>query len=182
MADIIRELRHEHRNFQQLIGLMHFRFDQFRNQITSDCEWLLDAAVLIKRYHNAVHQPVEDLFLERLLAETGRARDLLKPFLHADHLIFTDHSGVFIDALKSAINGTVVSRDALVTLGERAMRDLNRQIALEERAVFPFARLLNRNDWREIAREIETVRNTNLENQLRQEYVSLRKRAGFSVH
>lgn len=183
MSDIIRELRHEHNHFQQIIALMNARFNQFRSHTTSDCEWLLDATLLIKRYHNTVHQPVEDLFLEKLLTHTGKAYGLLKPFLRGDRLFFVDNSGAFIDALNSAINGIVVSRDTLITLGETAIEDLNRQINFEERAIFPLGKqLLSDEDWLEIGRKIENVHNINLENQLIHECESLRRRAGRLLH
>lgn len=184
MTDIIHELRYEHEHLQQIIALMNARFNQFRNHITSDCEWLLDATLLIKRYHKAVHQPVEDLFLEKLLTHTGsKAYGLLKPYLHGDRLIFIDHSSAFIDTLNNAINGVVVSRETLITLGETAVKDLNRQIAFEERAIFPLGKqLLSNDDWLEIGQEIENLHDTNLENRLTHECVSLRKRAGQLLH
>lgn len=183
MTDIIHELRHEHVHLQQLIALMNARFNQFRNHITSDCEWLLDATLLIKRYHKAVHQPVEDLFLEKLLTHTGKAYGLLKPYLHGDRLIFIDHSSEFIDSLNGAINGVVVSRETLITLGETAVKDLNRQITFEERAIFPLGKqLLSHDDWLEIGREIGSLHDINLEKRLNHECESLRRRAGQLLH
>lgn len=175
MVDILHTLHHEHRHFQRLIDLMHGRFERFRYQASSDYIWLLDSVRLIKRYHASVHQPVEDLLLEKLLVHAGKAHDLLKPLFHEDRLIFVDHSSAFIDALNSAINGSVVSRDMLATLGEKSLRDLSRQIAFEERAVFPLGKqLLSDGDWKEIGRKIENLRGTNLERQLLRECMFLR--------
>lgn len=183
MVDIINALRLEHENCRHLIGFMRARFNQLRNRTTSDCEWLLDAALLIKRYHNAVHQPVEDLFLEKLLARTGRARGLLKPLLHGDRRVFAAHNEAFIDALGSAISGDVIARDTLVALGEKTISDLDRQIVFEEHAIFPFGRqLLSGEDWLDIGGQIGKLHDVPLERRLLHEYASLKERAALFMH
>ncbi|HEX7026836.1 MAG TPA: hypothetical protein VF268_06315, partial [Gammaproteobacteria bacterium] len=120
---------------------------------------------------------------EKLLTRTGKAYGLLKPYLQGDRLVFIDHSGAFIDTLNNAINGAVVSRKTLITLGETAVKDLNRQITFEERAIFPLGKqLLSDDDWLEIGREIGKLHDINLENRLIYECESLRKRGNPWLH
>jgi hemerythrin-like domain-containing protein len=142
------QLRQDHRHFRTLIDRIDGRVRDLEAGRTSDCQWLLDGIDLVRQQLDLLHGPVEALFEERLLQRSGRAHRLLEPLLHEDHRQFNEHCDRFADSLYGALNGRVVARDRSAGYGRAAIGHLYRQIAFEERAVFPYAgRLFTPDDW-----------------------------------
>lgn len=148
MYPIVDKLRNDHQDFVQLIDVISAQVHCLKTGRTADPQWLIDGMDLTRRRLDIIHGPFENLFQDRLLRRSGRAHRLLEPLLHEDHRRFMENCDRFTDSLYGALQGRVISRETTAAYGETAIGNLHRQIAFEERAVFPYAhRLFTPDDW-----------------------------------
>lgn len=184
MRKIVKQLQHDHHHFHQFIEVMREQINALEVGQASDYPWLIDGMQFLKRYLDTVHQPLEDIFHEKLLQRSGRAYHLLKPLLVEDRLKFENRCERFTDILNGAMNGYIVSRETSAAYGKQAIEYLQRQIAFEEKAVIPFAgHLFKQDDWLSLSGSIREWQEKNtIENALKDECGNIMGRVGVSMH
>jgi hemerythrin-like domain-containing protein len=183
MSDTLYTLHNEHAKFEELLSLIEQQVTALQRGPTPDYELVLNSMQVIGQYLSYIHHPMEHLIVEKLLERSGRARSLLEPFITQDWRYFNEHHAAFLDSLDSALNGAFVSREALISRGRDSIADLRREIQVEERAVFPLAiQLLREQDWIEINTQLNSLNRWTLGEVLKSEYRALQERTTNQGH
>lgn len=112
----------------------------------------------LRRDYIDVHHPRDALLVDRLLATSGAARELLATFMNDHGLRFLDALDRFERLLDALLVDQLVDRGDLAECGRSATAQLRAQIAAEESATLPWARKsLHEADWRAIDAEADRL-------------------------
>ena len=157
MSTVMGELRQDHRNVREILGLLARELEAVGNASGGDFELMRDIMVYMTRYPDHTHHPKEDLMFERM-RERGIAPDTEATIatLLREHVALAEKGTIFRDMLIGVVDGALVERDALVATGRDYVEFLRYHARLEDESVFLEAeKLLDDADWAVVRKAFE---------------------------
>ena len=157
MSTVMSELRQDHRNVREILGLLSRQLDAVSDTSGGDFELMRDIMIYMTRYPDHTHHPKEDLMFERM-RERGVAPDTEATIvkLLREHAALAEKGNLFRDMLIGVVDGAMVKRDALVATGRDYAEFLSYHARLEDETVFLEAeKLLDDADWAVVRKAFE---------------------------
>ena len=157
MSTVMSELRQDHLNIREILGLLSRELDAVSDASGGDFELMRDIMIYMTRYPDHTHHPKEDLMFERMRKRgvSPETEDTIRALLR-EHAALADKGNAFRDMLIGVVDGSLVEREALVSSGRDYTDFLKYHARLEDETVFIEAlRLLDESDWAEIAQAFE---------------------------
>ena len=134
-AELLAELRQDHRNMAILLGLLRDETDRIDQDELPDFELLHDIMRYMTVYSDAMHHPKEDLVYDgmrkahpELAAGLERVED--------DHKEIAVLGETLRDDIEAIIAGTAVTRERVIHDARDYMQRLNKHMAWEEEDLF----------------------------------------------
>lgn len=149
MSTVMGELRQDHGNIREILGLLARELDAVSDASGGDFELMRDIMIYMTRYPDHTHHPKEDLMFERM-RERGVAPETEATIakLLREHVALAEKGRIFRDMLIGVVDGALVERDALVAAGRDYAEFLHYHARLEDETVFLEAEeLLDDADW-----------------------------------
>ena len=149
MSTVMSELRQDHSNVREILGLLSRQLDAVSDASGGDFELMRDIMIYMTRYPDHTHHPKEDLMFERMRAR-GIAPDTEATIakLLREHVALAEKGNIFRDMLIGVVDGAMVERDTLVATGRDYAEFLSYHARLEDETVFLEAeKLLDDADW-----------------------------------
>jgi hemerythrin-like domain-containing protein len=141
MADLLDELREDHRNMAIMLELLGQQVEHIRDGERPDYELIHDIMRYMTVYSDAVHHPKEDLLYSSMKAE--------KPALDADlarvgpeHKEIAELGERLRNDVEAVASGAAVTRDRLIADTSEYVRHLSQHMAWEEEDLFRRAKEL----------------------------------------
>ena len=145
MADLLEDLREDHRNMATMLDLLGRQVDHIRNGDRPDYELIHDIMRYMTVYSDAVHHPKEDLLYASMKAE--------KPDLDADlarvgpeHREIAELGETLRNDVEAVASGAAVTRERIIADTTEYVRQLRQHMAWEEEDLFRRARDLVQSD------------------------------------
>ena len=145
MADLLEDLREDHRNMTTMLDLLGRQVDHIRDGDRPDYELIHDIMRYMTVYSDAVHHPKEDLLYASMKAE--------KPDLDADlarvgpeHREIADLGETLRNDVEAVASGAAVTRERIIADTTEYVRQLRQHMAWEEEDLFRRARDLVQSD------------------------------------
>ena len=157
MSTVMSELRQDHSNVREILGLLSRQLDAVSDASGGDFELMRDIMIYMTRYPDHTHHPKEDLMFERM-RERGIAPDTETTItkLLREHVALAEKGNHFRDMLIGVVDGALVEREALVARGRDYSDFLGYHARLEDDTVFIEAvKLLDETDWSVIEKAFE---------------------------
>lgn len=139
MADLLEDLREDHRNMATMLDLLGRQVDHIRNGDRPDYELIHDIMRYMTVYSDAVHHPKEDLLYASMKAE--------KPDLDADlarvgpeHREIAELGETLRNDVEAVASGAAVTRERIIADTTEYVRQLRQHMAWEEEDLFRRAR------------------------------------------
>ena len=141
MADLLEDLREDHRNMATMLDLLGRQVDHIRNGDRPDYELIHDIMRYMTVYSDAVHHPKEDLLYASMKAE--------KPDLDADlarvgpeHREIAELGETLRNDVEAVASGAAVTRERIIADTTEYVRQLRQHMAWEEEDLFRRAKEL----------------------------------------
>lgn len=134
----VERLRCEHGNIARLLLVLESHLARLHAGEDLDEQLMLDAVSYLTDYVDGIHHAREDLIVELLAEREPLVRAILAT-LSAQHDAIRAEGAMLRERLESAALDAPVAREDLVRHGFAYTGDLRRNMALEERVVFPLA-------------------------------------------
>ena len=134
-AELLAELRQDHRNMAILLGLLRDETDRIDHDELPDFELLHDVMRYMTVYSDAMHPPKEDLVYDSM----RRAHPELAAGLERvedDHKEIAALGEALRDDVEAIIAGTAITRERVVHDARDYMKRLNKHMAWEEEDLF----------------------------------------------
>lgn len=156
MSELIRRLRIDHGNFVRLLDVLEEELGRVTDeQGQVNYSLMQDIMVYMTHYPDQFHHPKEDLMFSRM-AERDRALHTLIDGLAEEHLTLARKGSAFLRILQNVVDGELVRRNAIESLGREYVETLRSHIETEEAQVLGIAEtLLQEHDWAEIDSAME---------------------------
>ena len=157
MSTVMSELRQDHSNVREILGLLSRQLDAVSDASGGDFELMRDIMIYMTRYPDHTHHPKEDLMFERMRAR-GIASDTEATIakLLREHVALAEKGNIFRDMLIGVVDGAMVERDTLVATGRDYTEFLSYHARLEDETVFLEAeKLLDDADWAVVRKAFE---------------------------
>ena len=155
IADLLCDLRQDHRNMLQLLDLLQQETNHVRDDEAADIELILDIMRYMTTYSDAVHHPKEDVLYACMLAERPGLAEGLEA-VGPDHERLAELGAALRADLEAIAADAPVSRDQLLDDARDYVVKLRRHIAWEEEDLFRRAdEIVNRGQHLEI--DVESV-------------------------
>ena len=139
MADLLEDLREDHRNMTTMLDLLGRQVDHIRDGDRPDYELIHDIMRYMTVYSDAVHHPKEDLLYASMKAE--------KPDLDADlarvgpeHREIAELGETLRNDVEAVASGAAVTRERIIADTTEYVRQLRQHMAWEEEDLFRRAR------------------------------------------
>jgi hemerythrin-like domain-containing protein len=141
LADLLRDLREDHRNMSAMLDLLGKQINHIRDGERPDYELIHDIMRYMTIYSDAVHHPKEDLLYDRMKDEQP---DLAKGLerVGPEHREIGALGETLRNDVEAVACGAAVTRDRLVEDTEEYVTTLRRHMAWEEEDLFRRAREL----------------------------------------
>ena len=157
MSTVMSELRQDHSNVREILGLLSRQLDAVSDASGGDFELMRDIMIYMTRYPDHTHHPKEDLMFERM-RERGVSPDTEFTIakLLREHVALAEKGNIFRDMLIGVVDGAMVERDTLVATGRDYVEFLAYHARLEDETVFLEAeKLLDDADWTVVRKAFE---------------------------
>ena len=139
MADLLEDLREDHRNMTTMLDLLGRQVDHIRDGDRPDYELIHDIMRYMTVYSDALHHPKEDLLYASMKAE--------KPDLDADlarvgpeHREIAELGETLRNDVEAVASGAAVTRERIIADTTEYVRQLRQHMAWEEEDLFRRAR------------------------------------------
>ena len=134
-AELLAELRQDHRNMAILLGLLHDETDRIDHDELPDFELLHDIMRYMTVYSDAMHHPKEDLIYDGMRkAQPELVAGLER--VEEDHKEIAALGETLRDDIEAIVAGTAVTRERVVHDARDYMQRLNKHMAWEEEDLF----------------------------------------------
>ena len=145
LAQILDELREDHRNLTRLLDLLESECRDVPNDGEPDMELLLDIMHYMTIYPDAIHHPREDLVYAAMREQGAElAKDV--EGIPADHREIAELGATLRRDIEAIISGAAVTRQHLLEDLVNYVGRLRRHMEWEERGLFPRADELARDE------------------------------------
>lgn len=141
MADLLEDLREDHRNMAIMLDLLAQQVERIRDGDGPDYELLHDIMCYMTVYSDAVHHPKEDLLYAEIKA--GRP-DLAKGLekVEPEHQEIAQLGETLRNDIEAVVSGTAVTRQRVISDTIQYLGTLRQHMAWEEGDLFQRAKEL----------------------------------------
>ena len=147
MADVLEQLRTDHRNMARLLNVLKDQLATLRRGDPTDFDLMHDIMRYMRNYSDFAHHPKEELMFERLIRHDETASEPISK-LSQEHDTLSERGETVLNLLSQVIDGTLMSREDLVRSGQDYVETLWGHMRLEEDDVFLRAEnLLTPDEW-----------------------------------
>lgn len=136
LADAVRQLEDEHRNFKRLLVLFERELQLFHEGEKPDYGFMRDVMHYMIQYPDRVHHPKEDAMIERLVHRAPEARPLVEGLMR-EHEQITAKASELLAALEEILDEAFISRESVETMAAQYAASLRAHMRKEEEALFP---------------------------------------------
>ena len=141
IADLLNDLREDHRNMSAMLDLLSQQINHIRDGERPDYELIHDIMRYMTVYSDAVHHPKEDLLYASMKAERPEfAHDLER--VEPEHREIAGRGEILRADVEAVASGAAVTRERLIEDTGEYVRTLREHIAWEEEDLFKRAREL----------------------------------------
>jgi hemerythrin-like domain-containing protein len=135
LAQILDELREDHRNMAILLNLLEQELDRIRANKAPDYELLTDIMRYMTSYSDAVHHPKEDLLYNRMRAASPKLAASLEP-VEEDHRRIAKLGEKLRAEIGAMVSGAAVKRERMTEDMIGYLERLRGHMAWEEAELF----------------------------------------------
>jgi len=135
LAQILDELREDHRNMAILLNLLEQELDRIRANKAPDYELLTDIMRYMTTYTDAVHHPKEDLIYDRMQAVKPELTGRLEP-VDEEHRQIAELGETLRADIGAVVSGAAVKRERVTEDILEYLERLRGHMAWEESELF----------------------------------------------
>jgi hemerythrin-like domain-containing protein len=147
MTKLLDRLTQDHKHLLLLLDLFDKMLENFHAGSDPDFELLGEMLEYLETYADVVHHPSEELIFQRVVERGNRDYRVLQ-VLSKQHLVLSDLTRYFRQAVQGIVREEVVRRDTFEAQGRDLIETLRKHLELEEAEAFPLARqVLSEEDW-----------------------------------
>jgi hemerythrin-like domain-containing protein len=139
LADLLNDLREDHRNMSIMLDLLSRQIDHIRDGERPDYELIHDIMRYMTVYSDAVHHPKEDVLYASMKAERPALAKGLER-VEPEHQEIGELGETLRNDVEAIASGAAVTRDRLVEDTAEYVRTLRKHMAWEEEDLFRRAR------------------------------------------
>lgn len=181
MNDPIAAWHADHVNFGQLLGLLEKQVAVLHGGERPDYELMLDIMSYLRHYPDRFHHPREDAAFARLVAREAGLRPQVER-LTQEHRVLATAGDALLARLNEAIDGQVVTREAIEAAAATYLVYYRAHLAAEERDIVPrAAALLTRADWDAITAAAPPGRDPLFGDEAEERYRALRRQIALGT-
>ena len=145
LADLLRDLREDHRNMSIMLDLLEDEIDHVTDGDKPDYELIHDIMRYMTVYSDAVHHPKEDLLYAGMVAERPELAAGLER-VGPEHKLIAELGETLRNEIEAVASGAPVTRERLVDDARDYVRTLRKHIAWEEEDLFRRAKEIVENE------------------------------------
>ena len=145
LADLLRDLREDHRNMSIMLDLLSQQIDHIRDGERPDYELIHDIMRYMTVYSDAVHHPKEDVLYSAMRAEKPELAEGLER-VGPEHRSIAETGEALRHDVEAVASGAAVTRECLVRDATEYVVTLRKHIAWEEEDLFRRANDLVRDE------------------------------------
>ena len=138
MADLLEDLREDHRNMAIMLDLLSRQVEYIRDGEMPDYELLHDIMRYLTVYSDAVHHPKEDLLYAGMKAEQPDLATGLEK-VEPEHLEIAQLGETLRNDIEAVVSDGVVTRQRVIADTIQYVGTLRQHMAWEEEDLFPRA-------------------------------------------
>lgn len=154
MAEVLSQLREEHRNIARVLNALEHQLAIFDRGEQPDYDVLAAAADYFTGFPERCHHPKEDVIFRKLKKEDPAAAESIGD-LELEHEKIAGLAGHFREAVQNVLEEVEVPREAFDAVLRHFVRDQRRHMQMEEERFFPLSlRVLGPRDWAEIDAQV----------------------------
>ena len=135
LADLLRDLREDHRNMSIMLDLLSQQVDHIRDGERPDYELIHDIMRYMTIYSDAVHHPKEDVLYSTMRAEKPELAEGLER-VGPEHRSIAETGEALRHDVEAVASGAAVTRECLVRDATEYVHTLRKHIAWEEEDLF----------------------------------------------
>ncbi len=139
LADLLNDLREDHRNMAIMLDLLSRQVDHVREGERPDYELIHDIMRYMTTYSDAVHHPKEDVLYASMRAEKPEAAEGLER-VEPEHIEIAELGEALRNDVEAVASGAPVTREKLIEDAQNYIGMLRRHMAWEEEDLFRRAR------------------------------------------
>ncbi|MDH3266325.1 MAG: hemerythrin domain-containing protein, partial [Gammaproteobacteria bacterium] len=141
LADLLDDLREDHRNMAIILDLLSRQVDHIRDGEKPDYELIHDIMRYMTVYSDAVHHPKEDLLYTRMQAQEPKMAQGLE-LVEPEHQDIAALGLQLRNDIEAIASGAAVTRKRLIADATEYVQTLRKHMAWEEEDLFRRAREL----------------------------------------
>jgi hemerythrin-like domain-containing protein len=134
LADILKDLREDHRNMQRMLDLLEREIERIHLGEDADYEMLHDIMRYLTVYADAVHHPKENIIFRALAGQPGLAPELER--VGHEHRDIAELGAMLRNDIGAIASGAAVTRERIETDSTDYLRFQRRHMAWEEEDLF----------------------------------------------
>lgn len=131
LADLLRDLREDHRNMSIMLDLLSQQIDHIRDGERPDYELIHDIMRYLTTYADAVHHPKEDVLYAAMKADDPQLASGLQRVEH-DHAEIAECGEALRNDVEAVASGAAITRERLVEDTGDYVSTLRKHMAWEE--------------------------------------------------
>lgn len=152
MQRVMQALRAEHHRLARLLNVLDQQAEALVNVRYVDFDLTRRIAVYCDEYVSALHHPMEELLIARLVARAPASLIIVEPLLE-QHCLLANDTDSLLRTTEQLLTDAPMVRSELAEKLRRFVRHNAEHREYEEREVFPLVeRTLNQADWDFLAR------------------------------
>lgn len=145
LADLVNDLREDHRNMSIMLDLLGRQVERIRDGERPDYELIHDIMRYMTTYSDAVHHPKEDVLYASMRAERPECAKGLER-VGPEHREIAELGEALRNDVEAVASGAPVTRERLIEDANDYLRTLRRHMAWEEEDLFRRARELAKDE------------------------------------
>ncbi len=135
LADLLRDLREDHRNMSIMLDLLAQQVEHIREGERPDYELIHDIMRYMTIYSDAVHHPKEDVLYSAMRAERPELAEGLER-VGPEHRDIAETGEALRNDVEAVASGAAVTRECLIKDATEYVHTLRKHIAWEEEDLF----------------------------------------------
>lgn len=145
LADLLNDLREDHRNMAIMLDLLSRQVDHIREGERPDYELIHDIMRYLTTYSDAVHHPKEDVLYAAMRAEQPELAAGLER-VGPEHREIAERGDTLRNDVEAVASGAAVTRERIIEDATSYITTLRKHMAWEEEDLFRRARDLARDE------------------------------------
>ena len=139
MDRTLKKLYRDHAHLLRLTDLLQLQLDELAQTDRPAFDLLIELVSYIRDYADTIHHPIEDHLYQVMLGRTDKGREHMERLL-GDHLVITNMTREFRQALEALRENRGISRDEVEKIGREYLEQQREHMQFEESTAFPLLR------------------------------------------